>query len=486
MIKRAYQMMDLLVMTMGYDPTVSQNHPDTKFRADVLIMDVYNVAGMLMADKFQIPVITIGAASSLELAVDHHSEWEAPATWDHLLEGIYLTIRQRWQSLMLTKPLMALNSKRRKVGLDPLKRPSDYFLPVVALIIQFLPDEYVDKVQHQDYWNIIHVTGAIQPLCVPCISTYKQATGWRLTQTNPTIMVSLPPEYSTLETTSTVLQSLILSQQMLIRNKRPSFAIVWLDFGDESVSFSAADDDFTRESSVNLLDSLSRHPDTVMVLGHCDSDSVVAAILGVSVFCFSQDEETSGLLPILFNETGMMDPNEIPKVLVQDYLQKNSGGERNYDIDIGMHETASRQRDWLQLDGLSHVTFLIKKTVETHRRSQPWNSTAEMHSTVAAALKGEESLWRLQEQRHCDAIGTLWAWFVALATFLYIFVKSFSSPPIERYIGKYMDRFDDIFPDIEDSLRMMENWCLQQASGDSEGRLRVAMRRRNERERKVS
>mmetsp|Transcript_11869 Transcript_11869/g.28423 ORF Transcript_11869/g.28423 Transcript_11869/m.28423 type:complete len:652 (+) Transcript_11869:195-2150(+) len=485
MIKRAYQMMDLLVMTMGYDPTVPSDHPDTKFRADVLIMDVYNVAGLLMADKFQIPAITIGPASSLELAIDHHAEWEPPVTWDHWSEGIYLILRQRWQSLMLTKPLMALNSKRRKVGLGPLKRPSDYFLPVVGLIIQFLPDEYIEKARHQDYWNIIHSYGAIQPLCIPCVSSYKQVTGWRQTQTNPTIMVSLPPDYSTLETTSTVLQSIILSQQILIRRKRLPFAIVWLDFGDESVSFSAADDDFTRESSVSLVDSLSRHPNTVMVIGHCDSDFMVASMLGVSVFCVSQDEEMSGLLPLLFNETGMMDPNEIPKLLVQDYLQNHAQTETNDDLDHGMNESGSRQRKLLQLDGLSQATSLIKKVAETHRRSLPWNSTEEMHNTIAAELKDEKSLWRVHEQRHYDAIGTLWAWFVVLATCCYIFVKSFSSPPIEGYIGKCVDRFDDFFPDIEDSLRMMENWYLQQATGESEGRLRIAMRRRNEKDKKV-
>ncbi|KAL3936742.1 MAG: hypothetical protein SGBAC_008005 [Bacillariaceae sp.] len=493
MIKRSFHMMDLLVMTMGFDPNVPADHPDTKFRADVIMMDVYNVAGLLMADKYQIPAIAIGAPSSLEVAIDHHSEWEPPVSWDHWLEGIFMILRQRWKSLMLTKPLMALNSKRRKVGLGPLKRPSDYFLPVVALIIQFLPDEFQVKAQNQDYWNIIHTTGAIQSLCVPCISTNKQVTGgWRqYTQTvNPIIMVSLPPAYSTLETMSAVLQSIILSQQKLMLSNRPPFSILWLDFEDDSISFSAADDDFTRESSTSLVDSLSRHPDTVTIIGHCSTDFMVASMLGISVFCTSQDEETTGLLPALFNETGMMDPNEIPKLLVKDYFEKHIlPTEKKIDsVDPDANETESaRQRELLQLDGLSIVTSLIQKTAEIHRRSLPWNSTEEMHNTITAELKGEESQWNAQEKGHYDAIGTLWAWFVALVTCCYICVKSLTPyPPIlERYFGKYIDKFDDLFPDIEDSLRMMGNWYLQQAAGETEGRLRIAMRRRNEKEKKT-
>jgi len=298
--------------------------------------------------------------------------------------------------------------------------------------------------------------------------------------------VSLQPDYSTLETTSAVLQSIILSQQMLTMRKQSPFAIVWLDFGEESVSFSAADDDFTRETSVNLLDSLARHPDTVMVVGHCNSDSLVASMLGVSVFCISNDEDMEGgTLRLLFNETGTMEPTEISKVLVQDYFQKHARSETN----APRHGTnnVSQQNHMLQIDGLSQATYLIKKTIETHRRNEPWNSTEEMHNAIVLKLTGEESLWRAQKKEHYDAFGILWAWIVALTIFCYIFIKTFSNPSIEWYFGNFIGRFNELFPDIEESLRMMENWYLQQVSGESESRVRIGLRsRRTEKAKKLS
>lgn len=485
MISRAPPMMDLLVMTMGYSTETISSYSDSKFRADVLIMDVYNVAGLLMADKFQIPAITIGTASSLELAIDHHPDWEPPVTLDQWSDGIYLILRQRWQSLMLTTPFMTLNSRRRKVGLGPLKRPSDYFLPVVALIIQYLPQEYVTKAKYQDYWNIIHNIGAIQPLCLPCISTYKPVSSWRHSQPSPTIMVSLPLDSSTLEATTTVLQAIILSQQMLIMRKLTPFAIVWLDFGDESVSFSASDDDFTRESSANLLDSLARHPDTVIVVGHCDSDSLVASMLGVSVFCVSQDKDLEGTpLQRLYNEThGLMAHDRMPKVLVTDYLQKHVWTKTEDGHGNETNGTGTLQEDILEFDGLSRTTTLIKKAAEIHRQNGPWNSTEEMHRTIVSELVDQKTLWRAQKKQHYDALGLLWAWSVTLITCGYICVKTFSNPSIERYFGSYIGRFDELFPDMEESFRMVENWYVQQASSEAESRVRIALRtKRTEKE----
>ena len=139
-----------------------------------------------------IPTVTIGTHTALDLAIEHDPDWIPNPDWG-LFYRYYRIFRQRYYSMSLTAPFVEMNRLRRKAGLQPLKSPHDYLTPVVAMLLEYEPSDYLSFIG-KDYWKQVHVIGALQPPCIPCTPLPKVTQGKK--RNVPIVIVSLPAKQS--------------------------------------------------------------------------------------------------------------------------------------------------------------------------------------------------------------------------------------------------------------------------------------------------
>ena len=131
-------------------------------------MDATLVGGLLFSELWRIPTVAIASHQALDLAIEHDPDWTANPEW-HVLYRLYRIFRQRLYSLSLTGPFLEVNRLRRELRLRPLKSPMGYFLPVVALLVEFSPIDLIPSMT-QDHWQKrVHITGSLQAPCTPCL-----------------------------------------------------------------------------------------------------------------------------------------------------------------------------------------------------------------------------------------------------------------------------------------------------------------------------
>jgi hypothetical protein len=466
-IRQAPQMIAVLQSTM-------QSHAysaSTVMMPDVMVMDTSNVAGLLLAETLEIPAVILGTHKSMDLAIEHDPEW-TPNPDRHFFYRLYRVLRQRVYSLSLTTAFLELNKNRRQMGLGPLSRPLDYFFPVVAILVEYLPQDIVPDIS-QNYWKIVHITGAMQPPCTPCISVPKQTSDRK--RKSAEVVVALPCN-SSAEDVRSLLKGLIMARSSLetydecewdplsCRIDAANFTITWLDFGNNMDFFPEAVPSFvTREPSLGLLDSLSRHPNTVTVFAHCDSNAPIVSVLGVSILCVWQSERLPEVSSVLLNRTGRLEHTEIARHLISSLRSRT------------LEYESSTTKDNVHLDGLSKAVSLLRLVAETHREHAPWRSTQLMQQVISRTLvdslqpvhseQGETGL--LEEELPYDAFTVLVALIVVLSTGIYILLRD-SFPSLRRsqrshhrtgnFSGGVMTRL----PDLDDAVMMLADWYKEQ------------------------
>jgi hypothetical protein len=466
-IRQAPQMIAVLQSTMQ-SPAFSAS---TLRMPDVMVMDTSNVAGLLLAETLEIPAVILGTHKSMDLAIEHDPEWTPNPDW-HFFYRLYRVLCQRVYSLSLTTAFLELNKNRRQMGLVPLSRPTDYFLPVVAILVEYLPQDIVPDIS-QNYWNIVHITGAMQPPCTPCISVPKQTSSRK--RKSAEVLVALPYN-SSAEDVRSLLKGLFMARSSLetyddcewdplsCRNDAANFTVTWLDFGKNMDFFPEVVPSFvTREPSLGLLDSLSRHPNTVTVLAHCDSNFPIVSELGVSILCVWQSERLPEVTSVLLNRTGRLEHREIARHLISSLRSRT------------LEYESSIRKDDVHLDGLSKAVSLLRVVAATQREHAPWRSTPLMQQVISRTLvdslqpvhseQGETGVF--EEELPYDAFTVLIALIVVLSTGIYILLRD-SFPSLRRsqrshyrtgdFSGGIMTRL----PDLDDAVMMLADWYKEQ------------------------
>ena len=170
--------------------SIGDDEDVSAFLPDVLVMDAAFTAGLLLSEIWKIPTITVSSHNVLALSVEHDGDCTPPG-WN-IFYRIYRILKQRWYSLSLTGSILNLNRIRRDLGLSPLRAPTAYFAPVVAVVVEFARQDIMWHSLVHHYIPIpalttcssratnrgetkmpllrpVHVTGALLPHCSPCL-----------------------------------------------------------------------------------------------------------------------------------------------------------------------------------------------------------------------------------------------------------------------------------------------------------------------------
>lgn len=472
-------------------------------RPDVLVMDASFVGGLIFAERWKIPTVVTASHHTLDLAIDHDPDWMPNPEW-HIVYRFYRIILQRMYSLSLTKAFMEVNQLRRELQLRPLRSPVDYFLPVVALLVEFLPTDMIPVVKPRENWQSrVHITGSLQTSCTPCLTLSSlppfKSSSTTYQKLNSTIIVVAPPPNCTAKYNRMLMRGLILARSSLeqydecewdslsCQKEATGFSILWLDFPNDSAEYFP---DFVppyvvREPSVGLLDTLSRHPNAIAAVIHCDSDSqILSSTLGVSVLCISQNERlppptqtsSSENNRLLGDGKQELDPREIAAQLLGLLRRRN----------LEQEDSDEKQtKDGPRLDGLSRTVSIVRQVAATNRKQGPWGDVLQMQRVVAQAvcdyiksttLESVATTNALLDQSHTfdeqqpyDTFTVLVAWFVLFSSSLYVFFKDFLLGRWRPRRNHHHHRGDSLsegiltrLPDLDDAWVTLVQWYREQ------------------------
>jgi hypothetical protein len=493
-------------------------------RPDVLIMDATLVGGLILSEGWGIPTVAVGSHQALKLGMEHDPAWSPEVgSW---LGRLVQIVKQRFYSLSLTGPFLELNRMRRDMGLRPLQSPSDYFLPVAALLVEFAPTDQLlstttsttatgTSQQPQQQWQRVHFTGPLQAPCTPCLpSVSPKATRSSNKQTkqylpNATIVLVVPPPQVTPAWTRAILRGLALARDSLAayddcewdsltcqkHTSLADFAVVWLSNDSTKDYFPAVVPDYVeREPSVGVLDSLAGHPQTIAVVMHCDSESHVLKRLGLLVVCVSQSERLPPVTASTANNRHGRPPilweaRALAVQLLQQLRRRQQHPEENEQGEQ-VHSGATAPPAHYH-DGLERAVSLVKRVAETYRAHQPWKDVLEMQAAVALAASNTngttatttttleeqsklpnehpEDHLRGAQQPPYDTFTVLVAWIVVLSSALYVLLKdylSFWRPARRSQLYSYSSEGGGgIFtrlPDLDDAWATLMEWYRDQ------------------------
>ena len=436
---------------------------------DLLVMDATLAGGLLLSELDAIPTVAIGSHQILNLAVEHAPGWTPNHEW-HFLYRIYRIILQRLYSISLTWRFLELNELRRELGRRTVRSPVDYFLPVVAILVEFSSDNILSPSDEEYSPNRVHVTGPLQSPCTPCLPSPTSKARSKIP--NSTIVMVAPPPNFTAEDTRTLIRGLTMARASLenydecewdsytCQNEAIDFAIVWIDIDDNTRYFPEFVPPYIiREASIDILDSVSRHPKTIAAVVHCDSDAHVLSMLGVSVLCISQSER----LPIqtnhppLLDDSGKLDSREIAVQLLSLIRRRHLQDESNKVV---------------KLDGLSRAVSLVEQVAETHQENRPWKDAQHMQKTITQAIhngfsqtRKEQSMFDQQEPY--DTLTVLVAWMVVFSSILYVLVKDSLlarwRPRRAYHRGESLsDGILTRLPDLDEAWALFVDWYSKQ------------------------
>jgi hypothetical protein len=472
-IKKAPEMISAFQSYTTHSEYFTSHSPGE--RPDIFVMDTTLVAGLLLSEKLQIPTVAIGTHNAFDLTIEHDPHWSPNTNWQ-LPYRLYRVVRQRLYSLSLTRSFIELNRLRRRTGLRPLTNPMDYFLPVVTILVEY-SSKTIGTFDNQDYWRRVYITGAIQPPCFPCTPASKSSS--KRKRPRKIVMISLPHP-GTAEDIRSILRGLILARSLIeeydecewdplsCRNEATEFQIVWLDFGNNMDFFPEILPNFvTRELSLGLLDSLTRHPNTISVLAHCDSNTRVASMLGVSVICVTQSSRLPNV-SLLLNQTGTVEHRDVARKLISVL--------RRHTVD---HDSSTVD-DSVRLDGLSRAIALLRLVGKSQRSNRPWDSTRHMQQALSQVVtdslcpvvvsskhhQGEMEF--LEDDLPYDSFTVLVAWIVVLSSGMYVLLDSvFTTWRPRRSHYRSDNPSDGILtrlPDLDDAWEALIDWYSNQPS----------------------
>jgi hypothetical protein len=253
------------------------------------------------------------------------------------------------------------------------------------------------------------------------------------------------------------------------RNEAADFTILWLELKDNIEYFPEFVPPYIiREPSASLLDSLSRHPNTIAAVVHCDSDShVLSSILGLSVLCVSQSERLPAQTVNHLLDGKKLDPREIAVQLLGLMRRRNV-----------QQDNADEKNEGIRLDGLSRAVSILGRVAATHREQRPWEDVLQMQRVVSQAISNDLNMTRatteqsiFDEQQPYDTFTVLVAWFVILSSGLYVLLKDslLARWRPRRTHHHHHNRGDSLsegiltrLPDLDDAWATLVQWYKEQ------------------------
>ncbi len=494
----------------NYVPLADLKTPLEQKLPDVMITDASIIGGLWMSELWKVPTVAVGGPALISLAVEHDAAWTSQTgSW---LKRIGKLLKQRFHSLSITLPYMKMNKMRSEFGLPRLRKPIDYLVPVVALLMEFAPSDSIprsdseiarDVAPKMPYeWERIHVVGPLQPPCVPCeVKPKSPPTSLRAafrdkqsfipkTHTKePTILV-VPPTKLTALWTRNILQALIMVRDSLERYddcdwdsltcQKPSanLKIIWLAEEDSKEDFFpiAILEFVERETYISLLDSLANHPGTMLVVMPCDKHTVLLEdALGIPTVCL----EASDRFPLRTYQKPPI-PSE-PRALTAKVLQRLRDRQQKEQ----RIATATNKGQHISANGsLTEAVSIIQLVASVHRENQPWEDISEMQRVTLQAVKNRTQ--RLHDVRSSkstsiedeldwqppyDTFTVLVAWIVLLVSVAYVTCRDmFSSRTVRRSHINYNHHYssssssstslDGLFtrPDLDDAWIALLDW----------------------------
>jgi len=475
---------------------------------DVLITDASLVGSMMMSEVWAIPTVVVAGPAFVPLAVEHDTAWSSQR--GSLLKRLWDLLRQRFQSLAMTKTFMEMNKMRRDFGLPPLRKPIDYLRPVAAIIMEFVQDDSIPGidatkarqpfVEMTKHWERIHVVGPLQPPCVRCevksqsnARGRKQPSNSNKDRTRPTILV-IPPSSPTPTWTRTILQGVITAQQSLGRYddcdwdslscQKPynNFQVVWLEKANdgrrtvETYFPPIQVDSVEWETYSSLLDTLSHHPKTILAMMPCDRDSAILEnVMKISVICLEETERFP-LKPEQLPPSAT-EPHELAARILQLLRARQLNEQR-----ASSKSSSEDKRPPTAQGSLTRTVSIIERVVATHHQNYPWRSLADVQRITTQAVKNltktvtndytttaseeDEFDW----QPPYDTFTVLVAWLVLLTSGIYIGVKDLVPARSIRRRNHYLNNHlpssasDGLFtrPDLDDAWAVWLEWYHEQ------------------------
>ena len=407
----------------------------------VMMMDASFLGGLLYSDINAIPTIAIGSIASWELMVEHDPKW-TPSQKDSILNRLKKVMRQRLQSLGLTRVFLQAKKMRQSLGVETesFRTPFDCFSSVEALFVDFESDD--DKHKPVSKGNYKSEDGGgdehefnnrvryIHPFLSPCMPCLKQPVSVKDERNAPVIMVAIPEERSDgiwirslIRVLSFVRQSLqeydeCLFDRASCRNRVAKFEVNWLKMtenekGGNANFFPPVFPSFiTSTDSNSVLDSAISNPKTIVAIISCDSESKLLSSFGIEVFCISQSgsndlNKRDPLHQMLQNSLNQATlDSEVVAIQLLKVLRRKS-------IDLSKHTRGTLQSfDKRNRKAARQLTGGLLKTLLIVEE------TAQMNRGNQINLKNSG----FREPLH-DASTVLIAWLILLFAALYVFMK---------------------------------------------------------------
>lgn len=296
-----------------------------------------------------------------------------------------------------------------------------------------------------------------------------------------------------------MLQSLTLARESLAKydacawdalscqNPYVDFEVIWLvltQHGDATHHFPPIVPEFIhQETSVGVIDSLAWHPDTVIALVPCDADaSVLEHVFDISVVCIAQSDR---MPPSTTRPSSPLNPVELRPLAAKilQHLRSRQQQYRKQTLPLGKDSVHTASTAPSNLEGLARAISIIGQAATTHREKGTWSSTEEMQQVVRQAIdeifhKGrhteetdEDEIMEVQPPY--DTFTVFVAWFVILASVIYVIVQDFlmstrSSSRRNHYHPhthsgqSFSDGIFTRLTDLDDAYALFVNWYRQQ------------------------
>jgi hypothetical protein len=355
----------------------------------------------------------------------------------------------------------------------------------------------------------IHFTYPIIPPCSPCLETTSSDNnlGMFATQADsqPVIMVSpstigsfYSNRLSSPEWTRALMKELVAVRRSLesydecswdnlscTKTGLDKFRIVWLkslnpkDGGDDHLP-SVLPDYVNVVPSISLLDSLVRHPTTVVVLTHCGTETQAVSWLGVDVLCVSRSDRIPSN-----KEDETVDDDQLGRFGPNIMQSRKNSTQRQIrglwrhisdtaDVGIELLRTIKRRQKLKanldapsskadehdnsiissglhsSMNGMNQIVSIVKAVAAVRRSRSQFKSVNDMNRvTSQAAKKILQTTWTktlikddniatllasrtysdgyaVDDMQPYDTFTVLMSWLVVLAALVYILIRDFS------------------------------------------------------------
>jgi hypothetical protein len=329
------------------------------------------------------------------------------------LGQLYHVFKTKWQNeIAITRGVWVMNRIRRTHGLVALRVPSDYFNAVAAVLVPSMAKVRFNRGQNLPSL-FVHVVHPLIPPCVACGTTEALVNNKMISKTTAVIwVVPLQDGESSHGQNRILVQGLALARASLQFMSKGCHGVdcpcyedlraVWLSRDKDSLLLPSF---ITRETStLPLLDKLARYPQTALMVGSCDAESMEPFSLGLPWLCLSSAYSNSNMASIpgvTWLHTKKMNSRTVAwhvlNVLVNDTPMQSS-----VDVSSGLHRAVS--------------------VIETAIYFQPETK-------------------HLRDRSHSQKIPGLMliaALFISVTFGLYVLVKDRVSPSLERELQRFL------------------------------------------------